>query len=156
MEVPKPAPEHAERFNAMQGTWKCTGQMMGPTGATPMEYVVTSKMDLDKFWIQSTMATKKTKVNPVPFKFTMYTTYDGKTKKWSRVMVDNMGGWAMDTSDGLKGTTLNWEGKMQGMGMTMSARHVEEMKGPKEMAAKGEMSMDGKSWQPMYEATCKK
>jgi hypothetical protein len=150
--------EVAEMFKAMAGKWSCTGKAadMASGKEIPISFTMTTKMDLDNFWIQSSMASKKTKESPMAYKFTSYTTYDAKTKSWQRLSVDNMGMWETDTSTGLQGQTINWEGKTVGGGMSMQVKHVDEMKGPKEMAIKGSMSMDGKSWMPSYEATCKK
>jgi len=157
MEPPKPAPEVAEMFKAMQGTWKCTGSASMMDGkSVPMDFNITFKLDLDKFWIVGTFASKKTKANPMVFKFTEYATFDAATKKWVRVMVDNTGGWEQATSTGMANNTMVWEGKAAGMGMSYMTKHTEEVKGPKETHLVGEMTVDGKKWMPMYEATCKK
>jgi hypothetical protein len=153
----KPADEIAAMFKQSGGKWSCTGKGMDMTGKeVPFTYTITSKMDLGNYWIQSQMASKKTKEMPA-FAFTMYTSYDAKTKQWTRLMVDNMGGHEVATSAGLQGQTVSWEGKSGGMGMSAVTKHTDEIKGPKEMVSKGQMSMDaGKTWMPMYEATCKK
>jgi hypothetical protein len=157
MEPPKPAPEIDAAFKVISGTWKCTGTASGPDGASmPIDYTMSFKLDLDKFWIVGTMASKKTKANPVAYKFTSYSTYDAAAKKWTRVMMDNMGGWEQGTSTGMANNVMAWEGKGNGMGMTYQSKHTEEVKGPKETHMVGTMSMDGKNWMPMYEATCKK
>jgi hypothetical protein len=157
MEAPKPAPEIAELLKQMQGAWKCSGTANGPNGQSmPMDFTITFKADIDKFWIRGDMAAKKTKASPFAFKFTSYTTFDAATKKWVRVMVDNTGGWEQASSAGLTNGQMLWEGKGAGMGMSFSTKHTEEIKGPKEVHLSGQMSPDGKQWMPMYDASCKK
>jgi hypothetical protein len=157
MEPPKPPAEVDGLYKTLQGTWKCTGTASMEAGVTaPMEYTISFKLDLDKFWIVANMASKKTKQMPAAFKFTSYTTYDAATKKWNRVMVDNMGGFETNTSAGLTNGQVLWEGKATGMGMSYTTKHTEMVTSPKEVKMSGQMSVDGKNWMPMYDATCKK
>jgi hypothetical protein len=157
MTQPKPAADIAMLYKQIQGTWKCSGTGASPDGKQmAMTFTITNKQDLDKFWIVTTMTSKKTKESPMVYKFTSYTTYDAATKKWVRVMVDNMGGWEQSTSAGNTNGQILWEGKAGGMGMTYTTKHTEQIVGPKENKMSGQMSMDGKSWMPMYDATCKK
>jgi hypothetical protein len=153
--APKPAPELAAAFKAMSGNWKCTGTAMtgpemkeGPTKGT-----VKSKMDLDNFWIVTTYAeTKKG-----GFKVNEYSSFDATTKKWKRLMIDNMGGHEISESSGMTDNKMVWDGAATGMGMTMKSRHTETIVGPKEMKMLGEYSMDnGKTFQKAYDVTCKK
>jgi len=156
MEAPKPAPEIDAFYKSMQGTWKCSGTASMGGAAAPMDSTMSFKQDLDKFWIVGTFASKKSKTSPIVYKFTSYTTYDPATKKWQRLMVDNMGGWEQGSSAGLTNGQILWEGKGTGMGMSFTTKHTEQVVSPKEVKLSGQMSMDGKSWMPMYESTCKK
>jgi hypothetical protein len=157
MEPPKPPAEVDGLYKTLQGTWKCTGTASMEAGATaPMEYTISFKLDLDKFWIVANMSSKKTKTMPMVYKFTSYTTYDAATKKWNRVMVDNGGGWESATSAGITNGQVLWEGKATGMGMSYTTKHTEMVTSPKEVKMSGQMSVDGKNWMPMYDATCKK
>jgi hypothetical protein len=157
MEQPKPAPEVDALYKTLAGSWKCTGSASMENGASsPMEYTISFKQDLDKFWIVANMSSKKSKAMPMQYKFTSYTTYDAATKKWNRVMVDNMGGFEQDSSAGLTNGQVLWEGKAVGMGMSYTTKHTEQVVGPKEVKMSGQMSVDGKNWMPMYDADCKK
>lgn len=157
MEAPKPAPEVEQAAKAMQGTWKCAGTVM----ASPMapehkvEGTMTWKLEMDKFWLVGAYAEKKTKENPMPYKFVEYRTYDAADKSWMSVSADNAGMWSA-ASGSSDGKIAKWESKSKGMGMTMSMRMTEEMKGPKEVHVFGDMSMDGKDWKPGFDVTCKK
>ena len=150
MAAPTAPTEIKEMLKAQAGTWKCTGTGMGQ----PMKATMKSKADLDGFWIQDAFEGSMGKTK---FKFVAYTTFDGASKKWRRVMVDNMGGQAMGTSDGLKDGKVTFNMDMMGMGGTGMMKDTVDMTDPKLVKSSGEMSMDkGKTWNKSYEMTCKK
>lgn len=154
MEMPKPAAELTDVFKMLKGTWNCRGSVHMPDGSSrpsvgSMKYAV----DLDKFWIVTTMSEK----GKNPYKFTAYMTYDAATKKWNQVSMDNMGMWASATSDGLQGNVLTWTGEGHGMGMVVKSKMTETMPSPKERQLLSQSSMDGgKTWFTDYEGVCKK
>src|SRR5213078_3202982 len=102
MEAPKPPAEVAAMQKAMSGNWKCTGKSamdpMKPTEMTEFKGTYKSALDLDKFWIKGewTATAGKIKMRGI-----MYTTFDSASKKWQRVMVDNMGMSSSDSTTGL-------------------------------------------------------
>jgi hypothetical protein len=152
-EPPKPAPaaELTTAAKTMGGVWKCKGTVYGPDGsARPSQALIKSKVDLDKFWIQTTMAetTGKNK-----YKFTAYRTFDAATKKWTNVMVDNWGGYQVSTStDGSV-----WEGTSNSPMGVVKAKDTETLVSPKELKLVGQYSQDnGKTWVNGYDVTCKK
>ncbi len=155
MAAPTPPAEIKAMLKASAGNWKCTGSGMGPDMTMgPMKATMKSKADLDGFWIQEAFegAMGKNK-----FKFTSFTTFDGSSKKWRRVMVDNMGGQAMGTSDGLKDGKVTFNMDVMGSGQTGMMKDTVDMTDPKLVKASGEMSMDkGKTWNKVYEMSCKK
>ena len=155
MAAPTPAPEIKEMLKSMSGTWKCTGQAtmsMDPMG--PMKATMKSKADLDGFWVQDTFEATMGKTK---FKFTSFTTFDSASKKWRRVMVDNMGSQQIGTSDGLKDGKMTFNMDTMGGGMSMMFKDSMDMTDPKNVKASGEMSMDkGKTWNKVYEMSCKK
>lgn len=158
MQLPKPPPEVAEAAKKMKGTWKCTGtaQMMG---GKPVKGTMTFKLDPAKFWIVGTWKSAKTKDMPAMTSID-YRTFDPSNKKWVMAGVDlGMGGWSTGTTSGPSGNKTVWDGKVAMIGMNgaqMSSRMTEEEVSPKETKLLAEMSMDGKKWQPAWEATCKK
>lgn len=148
-------PAQLDEIKWLEGTWKCKGTVfasdMGPEH--PVDGKMVYKRDLDKFWLVGTYTEKKTKQNPMPYKMTEYVTHDGK--KWVSVSVDNMGGFGQSTGTAA-GNTFSWQGTSSMGGMTMHGRMTIEKKSDKELTLKGDMSMDGKNWKPMFESTCKK
>lgn len=147
---PPPPPEIKVMLKAQAGTWKCTGTGMGQ----PMKATMKSKVDLDGFWIQDAFEGTMGKTK---FKFVAFTTFDGASKKWRRVMVDNMGGQAMGTSDGLKDGKVTFNMDVMGGGQTAMMKDTVDMTDPKLVKSSGEMSMDkGKTWNKSYEMSCKK
>ncbi len=154
MEMPKPAPELVEAAKMLKGTWKCSGTVHMPDGASrPSNGTMKFSVDLDKFWIVNTM-TEKSKT---PYKFTAYITYDGAAKKWNQVMVDSMGFYGVATSDGPKDGAVAWTGTSTGMGMSFKSKMVETTVSPKERKIESQSSKDGgKTWFTDYEGVCKK
>ena len=151
---PKPPQEVTDMMKKMAGTWKCTGSHYMEGTAAPMTATMKSKGDLDGFWIHDSFEAKMGKFK---FKFESFMTYDAGSKKWRNVMVDNMGSQSVGTSDGMK------DGKMDinmdsvgGMGTSMFRDHIDATD-PKLMKMWGEASMDkGKTWNKVYEQSCKK
>jgi hypothetical protein len=154
---PAPPAELAAMAKDMAGNWKCTGKgAMDPadmTKMTDMKGTYAAKLDLDKWWIRGDFTATVTGM-PGTMKGTMYTTFDAASKKWTRVMMDNMGGFESTTSSGGTGKIV-WEGDSHGMGMTMKTRTTEELTA-KEMKISSEASMDGKKWMAAFEMSCKK
>lgn len=135
------------------GAWRCTGTAMGPTGEMKMNATLRSKLSLDKWWLQTTF----TENGGGKYKFESFTTFDGASKKWHRVMVDNMGGHEVATSDGSKDGKAQWDASARNMMGTSVGRHYEDITNPKEFKMWGEYSLDkGKTWMKAYEATCKR
>jgi hypothetical protein len=155
METPKPSQETLDAAKAMKGTWACSvtihmnGQDMKSTGT------ITWKSDLDNFWLTGTFAGKKAKDNPTPYNFVEHRMYDANQKKWVSAMFDNSG--SMGQMTGTAGDKkIDWEGKSMEGTMTMYSKSTEEMVSAKEVKITGQMSMDGKTFNPAYEVDCKK
>ncbi len=151
MEMPKPAKELVDMGKQVSGTWKCTGTASMGSAPLDVKGTITSKMDLDNFWIQTSL---NSTVGKMPFKFTQYTGFDGK--KWHRYSLDNMGSVREMESAGMTDGKIVWEGQHAMGGMTMKARETEEMGKDKTFHTVGEMSMDGKTWNKDHDVTCKK
>lgn len=161
--VPPPAPEIAAMAKMMAGTPKCSGKVvvdpMKPTEWTDFKGTFKASLDnsLDKYWIKGerTGTAGKTKMRGL-----MYMTYDSASKKWSRIMIDNMGMSGRETSTGLpagaKEGKITWEGESWMMGQAIKGRTTEEV-AAKSMKMTSEMSMDGgKKYVAMMEMTCTK
>jgi hypothetical protein len=162
MEQPKPPAEIAAMQKMMVGNWKCTGKAAmdpaNPAAMTDFKGTFTSALDasLDKFWIKGTWTGTAGKLK---MKGQSYTTYDGASKKWTRIMLDNWGMSGSETSSGLPaGATegkIAWEGESRMMGMVIKGKTTEDVTA-KSMSMKVEMSPDGKKWATGMEMTCKK
>ena len=154
---PAPLPAEVEAAaKTMVGTWRCAGTGMGKE----VKGTMTFKLDpaFGKYWIVGNWKSAKTKDTPAMLGLD-YRTYDPSQKKWVSMGVDNWGGWSHSTSNGPVGTKTAWEGKMTMIGMggkMISWRMSEEQVSPKETKLNAEMTMDGKTWAPMWESTCKK
>lgn len=152
MEMPKPPAEVAEMAKGIAGTWKCTGNLYAPDGASmPAKMTMVNKLDADKAWIVSTLT-------GLPTKMQMMATYDTNSKKWYRIITDGTGSsdtsWATMAAPGGK---IVWDGEGRGFGMKpWKSRLTEEPVSPKEVKMMGEMSMDGKTWAKGWDAVCKK
>ncbi len=155
VELPKPPAEIATLAKTLGGKWKCSGTSKDMAGADQkVTVVVSSKVDLDKWWIVDTVEVKMGKIKD---KTVSYTTYDAKSSKWRRVAVGTGGAQTIGTSDGLK------DGKLVFTMDTMSAmgsaqmRESTDMTNPKAPTMIGEMSMDkGKTWIKGWEVACKR
>jgi hypothetical protein len=157
MEVPKPPQEVADAAKLMVGTWKCTGKMSpGGDASKTMDVkaTLTSKLDLDKWWITTTGIT----AGKPTFKWIEHVTYDSSAKKWFRIGGDNMGGSDTFSSTGPADGKIVWEGEGRNVqaGRTAKVRFTETM-APKEMKVLHEISMDaGKTWSTTLDGSCKK
>jgi hypothetical protein len=155
MAMPKAPQELADMMKGMAGTWKCDGTGMGmDMKETKFTGKMTSKLDLDGFWghdtFEGTMGAAK-------FKFESFMTYDSNGKKWHSVFVDNMGSMMMGSSDGMKDMKMDVLADTMGpMGKGQFKDHMDASDMKKGVHMWGEMSMDGKTFNKVYDMTCKK
>jgi hypothetical protein len=151
-----PPKELADMAKASTGSWTCTGQGMDHSMKMA---AMTGKMKIalspDKWWLQASFDAKMGKE---PFHFDSFTTYDGASKKWKRVMVESGGGWSNGESAGMKDNKTDWElTAHSGMGDAMFRDHLDMSDAKAGVKMMGEMSMDkGNQWLKVYEMTCKK
>ena len=156
---PQPAAE-LDALKWMEGNWKCTGKihanpMMGPEHATAS--TIKGKRDLDKFWIAFRIEGKKSKVDPMPWKGADHWSYDASQKKYTRVLVDNFGGWLTATSPGWEGDKMVWTGDMMASGQKMGFRQTFTKKSDRELSYTFEMADPKRTkWTTAGEDTCKK
>ena len=156
----KPPAEIAEIAKAATGTWRCKGQGMDMSAGKMAEMSATMKIksDLGGWWLHGSF---ESKMGKEPFTFEEFTTFDPASKKWRRIMIESTGGWATGESSGMTGGKADWELKthapVPGMSEGMFRDH-EDMSDPKAGGKMwGEFSPDnGKTWQKVYEMTCKK
>jgi hypothetical protein len=153
--MPKAPQELADMMKGMAGSWKCDGTSMGMDGKeVKFTGKMTSKLDLDGFWGHDTF---EGTMGPGKFKFESFMTYDANGKKWHSVFVDNQGGMMMGSSDGMKDMKMDVTADMMGpMGKGTFKDHMDASDMKKGVHMWGEASMDGKTFNKVYEMTCKK
>jgi hypothetical protein len=156
MAMPKPPQEIADMLKGKGGTWKCEGTSMGMDGKeNKFTGKFASKSDLDGWWIHDSF--EGTMGPSTKFKFESFETYDANGKKWRSVMVDNWGGMMNGTSDGMKDGKMEVTADTMGpMGKGQFRDHIDASDLKKGVHMWGEASMDGKTWNKVYDMTCKK
>jgi hypothetical protein len=161
MQMPKPAPEIADTLKQMQGTWNCTGTAVGPDMKSEAKFkaTMTSKSDLDGFWIHDSMTgTAGEGKTAMKFKMESYSTFDPAAKKWHRVSMMNDGAMMTGVGDAMNaGKADTVSDTWSPMGSGQFKDHVDASDMKKGVHMWGEMSMDkGKTFNKVYEMTCKK
>ena len=154
-EIPKPPAEVVAMAKTLGGKWKCTGTSKDMANADQkVTVVVTSKVDLDKWWITQTVDVTMGKQKDRSIN---YSTYDAKSSKWRRVGVGTGGGQTIGTSDGLKDNKVIYTLDVMSPYGAAQMRDTTDLTNAKAPVFTGELSMDkGKSWQPVYTVTCKR
>lgn len=152
-EAPKPAPELSQ-IAYFEGSWSCTGKAnespFGPAGA--MTSTADIKKDLGGFFQSGVI--KGSMAGQPPFEGRFYVTYNPAAKQFAMMWVDNMGGWATNTSSGWKGDVMVYEGDSHMGPQTFRSRDT-FTRGAGTMKHAWEAQMNGK-WVPLGEETCKK
>jgi hypothetical protein len=154
--MPGPPAEVDTMGRASAGLWRCKGEEWHSATNTkaPMTATNTVRFDMEKWWIVETMDVK----GSMPFKLVAYTTYDPTARKWRRIAAMSGGGHMIGTSEGMKDNKMVWNlDVMSPMGAAMMREHTDVSDPKVGMKAWGDMSMDkGKTWNRVYEMTCKK
>jgi hypothetical protein len=152
--APPPAPELAAMLKQRKGTFKCKGVMMQPDGSSiPMTSIMTTKMALGGYWIQTSWTESRSKT---PYNFESATTYDAVTTTWHRLTTDNHGGQEVAVINGPSPGAMIWEATSRSFMGASLARHSEEVVG-KDIKLWGEFSSDkGVTWMKGYETVCKR
>ena len=144
-------------LHAFVGTYKCTGMAfaseMGPEH--PTTATVTVKPVLGGKWLETRYTENKTAKNPMPFAIVTYWGWDEGQKKFVSTGVDSMGGHGTQTSSGMSGETLVFEGSMPMGPMTANFKDTFTIKG-KTATHAGAMQDKSGGWKKMDEETCKK
>jgi hypothetical protein len=162
MAMPKPPTEIKDTLKAMGTRHNCTGVTWGGAdGKTEMKMKSsdTNALALDGWWIKGSMtATMGEGKAKSTLKIDSYMTWDAKAATWRSVGVANDGSVMVGTAtmkDGKFDSMADMYGGMMGNG---KFREHGDMTDPKAgMKMTGEMSVDGgKTWNKVYEMTCKK
>ena len=156
--APKPPQELADLVKSMGGSWKCEGVAVAPDGKSQdkVKMTITSKADLDGFWVHDTMAGGSAK-GPA-FKMETFTTFDSSSRKWRRVALLNDGAQMVGTSDGMKDMKMDFMlDTASVLGAGQFKDHIDASNMHKGVRQWGEISADrGKTWAPVYDIVCKR
>jgi hypothetical protein len=159
---PKPAPEIAAQLKAMGSRTNCTGVFMGGAdGKTEMKLKgsETYKVALDGWFINISMTGSAGEGKAaMKMKMEQYMTYDPTMSKWRLVGMMNDGSTMAGTADMASGKV---DAQSDVWGGTIGAAKLKDhgdMTDPKAgMKMWGEASKDGgKTWNKVYEMTCRK
>ena len=162
MEMPKPPAEIATTLKQMGTKMNCTGTTWGGAdGKTEMKMksTGTQALALDGWFIKGAMTiTMGEGKNKSTLKIDSYMTWDGKLGKWRSIGAANDGSIMVGTSemkDGKMSGMSDMYGGMMGDGKFRESGDMTDPKAGVKMM--GEMSKDGgKTWNKVYEMTCKK
>ena len=111
---------------------------------------VTSNLELDGFWYVVLGAEKKTAENPTPAKFRAAFAYDTASKKFVTVLIDNVGGRAVETAGPVSAGKAVFTGTYALNGTDYSVRDTYTPTGHL-----GEVEVGG-TWKKTDEETCTK
>lgn len=140
------------------GTWKCKGESVEHDGSkVAITATNRTKLDLDKWWLTESVEVKGMKMGS--YKMTTFTTYDATSKKWRRLAMDNFGSQMVGTADATPmGQPMVFNLDSLGpMGSSRFRDHIDASDLKAGLEVWGELSTDkGKSWNKIYEMTCKK
>ena len=150
----KPAPE-MDQLKPLIGTWACTGEVFASTfgPAHPTRGTQTFTLQLGGFWVVVRSAEDKTPQNPAPLRALGAVTYDSGRKKFVTVGYDNLGGYAIETSDTSVDNAV-YTGSFFLNGTETKVRDTYTMKG-NETHHVGEVQV-GSDWKKLDQETCKK
>lgn len=162
MEMPKPPEEIKTTLKQMGTRMNCTGTTWGgPEGKTEMKMksTGTQALALDGWFIKGAMTiTMGEGKNKGTLKIDSYMTWDGKLGKWRSIGAANDGSIMVGTSEMKDGKMSGMSDMYGGMMGDGKFRETGDMTDPKAgVKMTGEMSKDGgKTWNKVYEMTCKK
>ena len=154
-EAMKPAAEMSN-LKWFDGNWTCDGTIvpgpMGPGGKVTSS--VKSHLDFGGFW-QSGMVRSSMGGKP-GMEGMFHITYDPGPKEYVMLWVDNMGGYAKETSSGWEGDKIVFSGQTAMGGKQMGTRDTFTKAGAGSMKHDWEGQMEGATWSPMGSETCKR
>ena len=151
-------PAEMDKIKWMVGTWQCTGKTLatalGPEH--PSEAEVTSEMMLDGMWIAHHYREKKTAQNPMPISSDEVWTYVAAAKTWTRLVIDNTGGWASGSGKGWEKGKMVWTSDGMLAGQKTKFRDTFTEKGPREIHYVGEIGSAEGKLSTLWDINCKK
>lgn len=143
------SPALVEANANLAGTWRCTGSVFGPEGASPSEASLEVAPFLDGAWLQSKLAVTSGKYH---YKFDAFRSFNATTQTWTSVIIDNLGGHAASSS----GDAIAWTGKATSPMGTMDIRDTETFVSQGELKMLGQYSQDGSTWSTGYDLICRR
>jgi len=153
---PSGPPKEMTELKSYEGSWDCHGGAPdGPLGpAHKSATTVKIHSDLDGMWFSGRFEEAASKENPHAYRGMMHMNYDAAAKNFLQIWVDNLGGWAKQTSSGWDGDKMVWLGEGTLAGKTIGARDTFTKKGA-DLQHLGELQLDGK-WVVVQDEVCKR
>jgi hypothetical protein len=134
------------------GRYECKGKNfaspLSPEHATHLVFI--SNPELDGFWYVVQGTERKTPVNPTPGKFRAAFGYDTASKKYVTLLIDNLGGRAVETADAVSAGKAVFTGTYTLNGTDYNVRDTYTPTGHL-----GEVQVSG-AWKKTDEETCTK
>lgn len=155
--APSSPPSEMGQLQYFDGEWECEGQESETAGAKAHKTKTRVKVkdDLGGFWYSGKVEQDKTGDNPQPLEAKFHWTYDRERKRFEGGLIDNSGGYLMQSSGGWQGETITWTGQGAVQGQKGMLRDVITKKGEDEFQHTYEAWVDGK-WAPVGEETCRR
>jgi hypothetical protein len=150
-----PAKEMA-RLEFYEGSWECKGKVPeSPLGPARMSSTkVSFQKDLDGMWYLGRIEEAASTENPRAYRGTAHMSWDGSSRNYLMIWVDNLGGYATQTSPGWEGDKMVWLGDGAMNGQKLTARDTFTKEGA-EMRHFGELEIDG-AWIIVQDEVCRR
>lgn len=155
--APPAPPRELAQLKPYEGKWTCEGRVpvavFGPVHNTKSTVVVAS--DLDGFWYTGSVDEEKTAESPSPMRGRFHWTYDASQRAFRATWIDNMGGWAAQTSSGWQTNKMTWTGTMEAAGKKLACRDTFEKTPDGQMRHIAEAQLPS-GWTNLAIEVCKK
>jgi hypothetical protein len=147
-DTPKPAQQNAG-MSAFLGTWTCISNVsaMGPNMPAHTETdMLTFESALGGAWVHQRYVGKA-------YSDELYYHYDKATSSWISVGMDNIGGYGTETSSGMSGNTMVFEGPYNFGGKPSTGRDTVTVMDKNNLRHVGSYK-DGDTWKQTDDTTC--
>jgi hypothetical protein len=155
--TPPPPAEQLHQLDFLLGTFDCDGRVLATpfSSEQPLKRTLDTRRDLDGHWLFMRIDEAATRERPHPTCGNWQITFDQRRDCFASVWTDNLGRWALQTSNGWTGDTLQFTGDALVAGKPGAVRDTLVRRGADEMLFVVEFHVDG-AWARFLESTCKR